>query len=109
MKPLFVPLKAEYFDQFESGNKSWEHRKIGPRWNHSTVFIGREVTLSYGYGKKKRMTGVIVAVRVKFNKSKAFVSCYGKPDHCISFKINLTGKVENENQKRANKNLSSSK
>ena len=59
MKPLFIPLKAEYFNAFASGEKQDELRLYGPRWNHKTCIVGRPVTLAYGYGKKKRMRGVI--------------------------------------------------
>lgn len=58
-KPLFIPLKAEYFEDFEAGRKTKEYRVCGTRWNERTCTPGREVTLSYGYGKKRRLKGVI--------------------------------------------------
>lgn len=57
--PLFIPLKAPYFDAFKDGSKTEELRRYGPRWNDSTCTIGRPVTLSRGYGKAHRMTGTI--------------------------------------------------
>lgn len=48
-KPLFVPLKTEYFDQFARGEKTTEYRLYGPRWNEGTCTPGRSVTLSHGY------------------------------------------------------------
>lgn len=59
-KPLFVPLRGEWFDAFESGAKGTEFRALGPRWNARTCRIGRRVVLSRGYGKARRLSGVIV-------------------------------------------------
>jgi len=53
-KPLFLPLKREYFDAFEAGIKTHEYRLYGPRWNEKNCRIGRPVTLSCGYGKGRR-------------------------------------------------------
>lgn len=58
--PLFIPLKAEFFDAFERGEKDTEYRLRGPRWNGQTCRIGRKVVLSRGYGKARRLAGVIV-------------------------------------------------
>jgi len=59
LKPLFIPLKSEYFDAFVSGEKTEELRLYGPRWNESTCAIGRPVVLSKGYGKNHRLQGRI--------------------------------------------------
>lgn len=58
-KPLFVPLKAEYYRDFECGLKTTEYRLYGPRWNERTCRPGRPVTLSLGYGKRERLHGTI--------------------------------------------------
>lgn len=58
-KPLFIPLRGEYFDAFERGEKVTEYRQRGPRWNAETCYIGRRVVLSRGYGKHRRLTGII--------------------------------------------------
>lgn len=58
-KPLFVPLKAEYYRDFASGLKTVEYRLYGPRWNERTCRPGRAVTLSLGYGKRERLRGVV--------------------------------------------------
>jgi hypothetical protein len=60
MKPLFVPLKSEYFDAFMAGIKTSEWRLYGPRWNERTCVPGREVILSKGYGKAHRLTGIVL-------------------------------------------------
>lgn len=59
MKPLFIPLKTEYYNAFADGSKRDELRLYGPRWNEKTCQVGREVMLSKGYGKGSRMTGRI--------------------------------------------------
>ena len=58
-KPLFIPLKTEFYEAFKNGSKTEELRRYGPRWNHDTCLIGRHVILSRGYGKQNRMSGVI--------------------------------------------------
>jgi len=63
MKPLFVPLKTEYWQQFRDGSKRDELRLYGPRWNERTCEVGREVTLSKGYGKHGRMSGRVRAFK----------------------------------------------
>jgi len=64
MKPLFIPLKTEYYEAFADGSKREELRRYGPRWNERTCGVGRDVVLSKGYGKQHRMTGRIW----KFNR-----------------------------------------
>ena len=59
MKPLFIPLKTEYYESFKDGTKTKELRAYGPRWNHETCKEGRSVILSKGYGKQNRMKGRI--------------------------------------------------
>ena len=59
MKPIFIPLKTEYFEAFADGNKREELRRYGPRWNERTCAVGRAVVLSKGYGKRHRMVGRI--------------------------------------------------
>lgn len=58
-KPLFIPLKTEYYRDFENGTKTTEYRLHGPRWNRRTCTIGRPVTLSLGYGKRERLHGTV--------------------------------------------------
>lgn len=59
IKPLFIPLKTEYYEAFKSGDKTEELRAYGARWNENTCQIGREVVISKGYGKANRMKGDI--------------------------------------------------
>ena len=94
MKHLFIPLKAEYFEAFERGEKTVEYRPYGPRWNEQTCLIGRPVILSYGYGKKRRLRGVVAS----FEKSReplktlAWLKCYGHRTGdaaCIGSKVEV--------------------
>ena len=74
MKPLFVPLKTEYYEAFADGSKREELRRYGPRWNDKTCAVGREVVLSKGYGKQHRMAGRIS--KFKRQHGSAFGSTY---------------------------------
>jgi hypothetical protein len=77
--PLFVPLRREYFEAFERGEKHEEFRPYGPRWNEKTCRIGRQVVLSLGYGKSRRLFGRVVSFRTDHapQKMPAWVHCYG--------------------------------
>ena len=79
MKPLFIPLKREYFEAFKNGSKVEEFRPEGPRWNARTCAVGRPVVLSLGYGKSNRLTGVVAGYRASKEptNSQAWRDCYG--------------------------------
>jgi|SRR6185369_7112981 len=92
-KPLFIPLKTEYFEAFQNGTKSEELRLYGPRWNERTCALGREVILSKGYGKKSRLRGRICKFRKQrgsffgFDYQRSIVDVFGRLDvyiACIS-------------------------
>jgi hypothetical protein len=78
-KPLFIPLRAEYFDAFARGEKDTEYRLRGPRWNADTCAIGRRVVLSRGYGTQRRLTGIIVGFHYDLlpNTLPGWLDCYG--------------------------------
>lgn len=59
MTSLVIPLRREHFRAFEDGSKQHEYRRYGPRWNEETCRVGLPATLSLGYGKSNRRTGVI--------------------------------------------------
>lgn len=63
MKPLFIPLKTQWFRAFESGAKTVEYRAYGPRWNERTCTPGRLALLSHGYSGD-RIKAVIVRLVV---------------------------------------------
>jgi hypothetical protein len=62
-KPLFIPLRTVWFEQFECGAKNTEYRQYGKMWNERTCRIGRAVTLSHGYGIARRITKQVVGFR----------------------------------------------
>lgn len=95
-KPLFIPLKGEFYDQFATGQKDTEYRPFGPRWNERTCPPGREVVLSHGYGKAHRLRGTVASFQLSSDipKTKLWRSIYGTKHHyaaCIQ--ISLTHAV----------------
>jgi hypothetical protein len=76
LKPLFIPLKSEFFEAFKNGSKTEELRRYGLRWNHDTCPIGRTVILSKGYGKQNRLQGTIWGF--KKQRGDLFGSAYKK-------------------------------
>jgi|TARA_R110000824_G_scaffold86938_1_gene214667 hypothetical protein len=89
---LFIPLRSEYYEAFVAGTKTVEYRKYGPRWNEKTCLVGRGVTISNGYGKQNRRTGVIVSFTKEHVDSEAWIACYGEPGTaaCIGIKLDET-------------------
>jgi hypothetical protein len=91
MKPLFIPLRREYFEAFENGAKTVEYRLYGPRWNERTCWPMRPVVLSLGYGKKRRLTGLVAGFAKSKEKSPAFLACYPKaPANSLVACIHIT-------------------
>lgn len=62
-KPLFIPLRTEYFRQFENGEKQIEYRRYGRGWNERTCLIGKRAILSHGYSGA-RLEAVIANFRI---------------------------------------------
>lgn len=91
--PLFIPLKREFFEAFVRGEKTCEYRVLGPRWNAQTCKIGRSVTLSLGYGKTRRLHGIVTSFDVLNDPLTipGWRECYGERDvmaACIGIMIN---------------------
>lgn len=76
---LFIPLKAEYYEAFERGEKDTEYRPLNNLWNSARCYPGRRVILSYGYGKRRRLTGRIKSFSHHRDPSqlKGWNECYG--------------------------------
>ena len=93
MKPLFIPLKAEYYDAFCDGTKDTEYRLYGPRWNEKTCPIGRPAVISKGYGIRHRRTGIVVGFEASNEPTKTedWRKCYGDSSTgkaaCIRIKL----------------------
>lgn len=75
MKPLFIPLRREYFEAFERRIKRLEIRRYGPRWNERTCQRGRKVTLCCGYSGA-RLKGTIKSFTRSASASKAARAIY---------------------------------
>lgn len=75
MKPLFIPLRTEYFEAFADGSITEELRLYGPRWNENTSVIGREVVISKDYGKYARMTGVVIKFKKQHRTLDVEIAC----------------------------------
>lgn len=88
-KPLFIPLKREFFNQFKAGTKNTEYRLRGPRWNTETCWIGRPVVLSLGYGKAHRIVGKIIGFHYDNlpGKLPGWSKCYGHGGCAACIKI----------------------
>lgn len=90
MKPLFLPLKTEYYEAFKNGNKPEELRLYGARYNEKVCTIGREIIISKGYGKQNRMKGVISSFKKQHGATfgsgykAAILACYGTLDKEIA-------------------------
>ncbi len=99
MKPLFIPLKAEFFDQFSRGQKDTEYRPFGPRWNERTCPPGREVVLSRGYGKAHRLRGTVTHFTTSkvITQTRLWRSIYGtKHQYAACIRISLTHAVSEQ-------------
>ena len=93
-KPLFIPLKTKYYEAFCDGTKTVEYRKYGSRWNEKHCRVGRAVTISKGYGKKYRRSGVIVGFEKQQMSSDAWIDCYGEPGLSACIEIRLDGEYD---------------
>ena len=89
VKPLFIPLKTQFYEAFLNGTKTVELRQHGPRWNEQTCQIGRAVTISKGYGKANRRAGVITSFDVRHIDSPDWLACYGEPGNAACIGIRL--------------------
>jgi hypothetical protein len=92
MSPLFLPLRAKFFEAFKSGEKTTEYRPYGQRWSIRTCAIGRRVTLSRGYGVAHRLHGTITGFRLEAHPESlsGWLECYGPstgPAACITIAL----------------------
>lgn len=101
-KPLFIPLKTEFYNMFISGEKGDELRKYGARWNEKTCRVGRPVLLSKGYGKHSRARSKVTSFKKQhgslFGSSYQgqIMKCFGTLDLEIAV-IGLEQPVETPN------------
>ncbi len=89
MKPLFIPLKREWFEKFKDGSKTVEYRPLGPRWNPGTCTKNRPVVLSLGYGKDHRLHGRVEAFWTSEALTPEFKAIYGEDRLMACIRIEL--------------------
>ena len=92
ISPLFIPITSRWFEEFYEGRKTTEFRPYGKRWNEKTCQVGREVTLSKGYGKYHRIRAIITGFEqsTEATKSMDWQAVYGERGGvaaCIHMKI----------------------
>lgn len=79
MKPIFIPLKREYYNAFKSGHKQIEYRRVGGQFTKANCTPGREVTLSLGYGSRNRIKGTVLRSWIEHHEHPTgpIADCYG--------------------------------
>ena len=91
MKPIFIPLKSQYFEDFKNGSKRIEYRRAGVgQFTLAKCTPGREVTLSKGYGTRDRIRGTVVRSWIERHEypTGAIAQCYGtEPIDIIAIEI----------------------
>ena len=87
-RPLYVPLKREWFEAFATGEKTIEWRRYGPKWNERTCRIGRRVTLALGYQGRRRLYGTLIWAKVAPARD-AVGELFGDGTPCMVFGIML--------------------
>lgn len=92
-RPLFIPLKAAEFDAFAVGEKTTEYRRLGRNFTLASCRVGRQVTLSRGYGKQARLQGTIVAVETFMARKGQGLDTYGPAATIIAISIHLNRKA----------------
>lgn len=91
MKPIFIPLKSEYYQAFLDGSKRIEYRRAGVgQFTLAKCTPGREVTLSKGYGTRNRIKGTVIRSWIEHHEhpTGAIAACYGtEPIDIIAIEI----------------------
>jgi hypothetical protein len=87
-RPLFVPLRREWFNAFARGEKTVEWRREGPKWNRGTCRVGRRVVLSLGYQGRRRLFGTVISVELQA-ASGAAAKLFGDGTLCILIGVAL--------------------
>lgn len=71
-KPLWIPLRTEYFKAFERGEKTIEYRRYGGRWTERSCAIGREAILGHGYSGQGRLRAVVTGFEIRVMDSAIY-------------------------------------
>ena len=91
VRPLFIPLRRQWFEAFAKGSKGIEWRRYGPRWNERTCLIGRPVTLALGY-TRTRLYGKVVSFAIAPAELPGAAEIYGEGTVCALIGIKLIRK-----------------
>lgn len=92
MRPLFIPLRREWFNAFRDGTKRIEWRVYGGRWNVDSAFTGRAVTLSLGYSGARLLGQVVKVERVEADNAHAAArAIFPHATHFCAIHIALDG------------------
>lgn len=88
-KALFIPIRACWFREFASGEKTIEFRKAGKRWNAQTCFVGRQAVISCGYSGS-RLRAVVVDFKIlPFHQAPIeFIEIFGEVD-CAAITLRI--------------------
>jgi hypothetical protein len=87
-RPIFIPLKTEWFEDFARGGKKTEFRKYGKRWNENVCWVGRRVILSCGYGKQRRIEAVLIGFKVG-EPTQLWRTIYGSVGQMASLELEI--------------------
>jgi len=87
-KPLFVPLRREWFEAFQRREKFEEWRRYGKQWNERVCWIGRPVQLSLGY-RSVRLLGTVVSFRTAPARRPGAGDLYGEGTICAVFGVKI--------------------
>jgi hypothetical protein len=77
-KPLWIPLKREYFEAFRNGTKTIEYRHYGGQWTEKHIYVDRHATLGCGYSGPR-----LRAIVVKFETREMETKIYGYCRHAL--------------------------
>ena len=90
-KPLWIPLKTEYFIAFERGEKTTEFRLYGGQWCARNCYAGRPVVLGHGYSGR-RLRAVVTGFETQVMDSQI----YGRQKRLALIHLRVLGPLESE-------------
>lgn len=94
LKPVFLPLKRKYWEQFRDGESSVEYRKLGHRWREKAFPSGRGVILSCGYSGPRllarvRSCSVVNSSNIDGGDGLSVVELYGANVLVLAIKLEM--------------------
>lgn len=87
-KPLFIPLRTQWFREFEAGTKNTEYRAYGPRWHEGTCRVGRDAVVSHGYSGARLDLRVVFFEKIPRNLAPASArDIYPNADYIAAIRL----------------------